>query len=131
MVLHLGQVKHLHLVLLRLLLYLCCLAILQLLCDIFVRPFIFRMKHIDYSHKLVKYISNRKIPSGFFAMRVVWSLAFIFRDKYNVEIYGFLFIIKTKILRCFIEKLAKPKLFWRWIMNLIISIAFIIYGDYA
>lgn len=34
------------------------------LFDIFVRPFIFKMQHIDYNHKLVKRISNRKIPSG-------------------------------------------------------------------
>ena len=34
------------------------------LFDIFVRPFIFRMQHIDYNHKFVKRISNRKIPSG-------------------------------------------------------------------
>lgn len=34
------------------------------LFDIFVRPFIFRMQHVNYNHKLVKRISSRKIPSG-------------------------------------------------------------------
>lgn len=35
-----------------------------ILFDIFIRPFLFRMQHIDYNHKLVQCISNRKIPSG-------------------------------------------------------------------
>ena len=34
------------------------------LFDIFVRPFLFRMQNIDYAHKLVTCVSNRKIPSG-------------------------------------------------------------------
>lgn len=59
---------------------------------------------------------------------VVWSLAFVFRNKYNVEIYGPLLMIKTKRLRCFIEKLAKPKRFWRWFMNIGIPVAFIFMG---
>lgn len=59
---------------------------------------------------------------------VVWSLAFIFRDKYNVEIHGPLLMIKTKRLRNFIEKLAKPKKFWRWFMNLGIPVAFVFMG---
>ncbi len=55
---------------------------------------------------------------------VIWTLAFIFKDKLKIEMEGPIILRKTTRMRDFIDSIAQksPKL-WRWIMNVGIVVA--------
>ncbi|MEN6329159.1 MAG: site-2 protease family protein [Methanobacteriaceae archaeon] len=64
---------------------------------------------------------------------VIWTLAFLFKDKLKIEMEGPLILRKTTRMRDFIDSIAQksPKL-WRWVMNVgivvaVFLMAFIVY----
>ncbi|WJI09548.1 membrane-associated Zn-dependent protease [Methanobacterium sp. CWC-01] len=64
---------------------------------------------------------------------VIWTLAFLFKDKLKIEMEGPIILRKTTRMRDFIDSVAQksPKL-WRWVMNggivmAVFLMAFIVY----
>jgi membrane-associated protease RseP (regulator of RpoE activity) len=56
---------------------------------------------------------------------VIWTLAFLLKDKLKIEIHGPLLMRKTTRMRGLIDRIAqRHKRFWTWTMNIGIFVAF-------
>ncbi len=56
---------------------------------------------------------------------VIWTVAFLFKDKLKIEIHGPLLMRKTTRMRGLIDRIAqRHKRFWKWTMNIGIFVAF-------
>ena len=56
---------------------------------------------------------------------VIWTLAFLLKDKLKIEIHGPLLMRRTTRMRGLIDRIAqRHKRFWTWTMNIGIFVAF-------